>query len=217
MLPSHVKITRVALAAAGRFGFALAGGYAVSAHGMGSRLSGDVDLFTSWHLRASFPEAVDNVINALEEHRYTVTALIRSETFVRLLIAGQDDPGAEPDKLEMSADWRAHDPVMSAVGPVLHPDDAVANKMCALFGRAEARDFLDVDAALMSGRYTKQRLLELAAAADPGFEPHAFADALGALTQITDADFDCYGIPAAELPAVRDRFARWRRELTDTP
>jgi hypothetical protein len=41
-----------------------------------------------------------------------------------------------------------------SLGPVLHPDDAVANKMCALSGRAEARDFLDVDAVLQSGRYT---------------------------------------------------------------
>ncbi|MGW5557377.1 nucleotidyl transferase AbiEii/AbiGii toxin family protein [Micromonospora sp. NPDC003944] len=217
MLPSHIRITRVALAAAGRFGFALAGGYAVSAHGMGSRLSGDVDLFTAWHLRASFPEAVDNVIIALEEHQYAVITLIRNDTFARLLVADRNDPDREPDKLEMSADWRAHDPVMSTVGPVLHPDDAVANKMCALFGRAEARDYLDVDAALLSGRYTRQRLLELAAAADPGFEPRAFADALGALTQITDADFDCYGIPAAELPALRERFAHWRRELTGAP
>ncbi|WP_442934266.1 hypothetical protein [Micromonospora sp. CPCC 205539] len=99
----------------------------------------------------------------------------------------------------------------------MHPDDAVANKMCALFGRAEARDFLDVDAALTSGRYTRQRLLELAAAADSGFEPRAFADALGALNQITDADFDCYGVPVADLPAVRARFAQWQRELIDLP
>ncbi|MGC4745815.1 nucleotidyl transferase AbiEii/AbiGii toxin family protein [Micromonospora sp. DT201] len=217
MLPGHIKITRIALTAAGRFGFALAGGYAVSAHGMGARLSGDVDLFTAWSLRASFSEAVDSVVNALEDNRYTVQAVIRNDTFARLLIADRDDPSAEPDKLEMSADWRAHTPVMSTIGPVLHPDDAVANKMCALFGRAEARDFLDVDAALMSGQYTKQRLLELASAADSGFEPRAFADALGALSQITDEDFDCYGVPVADLPAMRERFAQWRRELIGTP
>jgi hypothetical protein len=35
----------------------------------------------------------------------------------------------------------------TSIGPVLHPDDAVANKMRALYGRAEARDFVDVDAA----------------------------------------------------------------------
>jgi hypothetical protein len=33
------------------------------------------------------------------------------------------------------------------VGPVLHSDDAVANKVCALFGRALPRDFLNVDAS----------------------------------------------------------------------
>ncbi|MGC4771837.1 nucleotidyl transferase AbiEii/AbiGii toxin family protein [Micromonospora sp. DT44] len=213
MLPNHIKITKIALDAAGRFGFALAGGYAVSAHGMGSRLSGDVDLFTAWSMRASFPEAVDNVVVALEGAGYTVETVIRNDTFARLLVAGPDDPTAEPDKVELSADWRAHAPVMSTVGPVLHPDDAVANKMCALFGRAEARDFLDVDAALTSGHYTRHRLLELAATADPGFQPRVFADALGALDQITDADFDCYGVPVGDLPALRERFAQWRREL----
>ncbi|MGW5666712.1 nucleotidyl transferase AbiEii/AbiGii toxin family protein [Micromonospora sp. NPDC003776] len=213
MLPHHRRITEVALGAAGRFGFALAGGYAVSAHGMGNRLSGDVDLFTAWHSRDTFPRAVDDVIHVLQDEGYDVDVLIRNDTFARLLIRDEKQPDAEPDKLEMSADWRAHAPVSMAVGPVLHPDDAVANKMCALFGRAEARDFLDVDAALMSGRYSRARLLELAATSDPGFEPRVFADALGALTQITDADFDCYGVPTAELAALRDRFADWRRQL----
>jgi hypothetical protein len=44
----HEQIARIALAAGARYGLALAGGYAVSAHGMGNRPSGDVDLFTSW-------------------------------------------------------------------------------------------------------------------------------------------------------------------------
>ncbi len=58
-------------------------------------------------------------------------------------------------------------------------------KLCALFGRALPRDFLDVDAAVMSGRYTRGQLLALAAEADHGFDRLLFADALGALTQIT--------------------------------
>ena len=41
----------------------------------------------------------------------------------------------------------------------------------------------------MSGRYTREQLLELAAEADHGFDRILFADALGALTQITDAAF----------------------------
>jgi len=54
--------------------------------------------------------------------------------------------------------------------PVLHADDAVANKVCALFGRAKVRDHVDVDAIVASGRYTEDELLDLAADHDPGFD-----------------------------------------------
>ena len=51
MEPRHERIAKIALAAGARYGLALAGGYAVSAHGIGNRPSGDVDLFTSWQHR----------------------------------------------------------------------------------------------------------------------------------------------------------------------
>ena len=92
-------------------------------------------------------------------------------------------------------------------------DDAVANKVCALFGRALPRDFLDVDAAIMSGRYTREQLLELAAEADHGFDRLLFADALGALTQITDTAFAEYRTDSGTVTDMRHRFAEWRREL----
>jgi hypothetical protein len=148
-----------------------------------------------------------------------VTVVTRAETFARLLVA---DPaaGGEPDKVEVAADWRAHDPVMLEIGPVLHADDAVANKMAALYGRALARDFLDVDAILASGRYTPERLLELAAAADAGFDQHLFASALGALSQITDA-FTEYGISAddSDRPAapLRQLARHSAHQLTASP
>lgn len=102
---------------------------------------------------------------------------------------------------------------MLAIGPVLHPDDAVANKMCALYGRALPRDFIDIDAVVASGRYSRARLLELAAAADAGFDPVIFAHALGALAQITDAAFADYDTSPADVAAMRGRFAQWRVEL----
>ncbi|MGH3796123.1 MAG: hypothetical protein ACRDSP_14670 [Pseudonocardiaceae bacterium] len=59
-------------------------------------------------------------------------------------------------------DWRAHPPVTLGIGAVLHPDDAVANKLAALYGRAADRDYVDVDAVLRSGRYSSADLLHLA-------------------------------------------------------
>jgi hypothetical protein len=112
---------------------ALAGGYAVREHGMGQRPSGDVDLFTDWQRRADFPAVVDVVIEALAAHGYSVTVVARSDTFARLLLGRTGStPDDAPEKLELAADWRSHPPVMLDVGPVLHPDDATANKMSAL-------------------------------------------------------------------------------------
>jgi len=168
MEPRHEQIARIALAAGARYGLALAGGYAVSANGMGNRPSGDVDLFTSWQHRDEFSEMTAAVVAALEIAGYKVSVLMSAETFTRLTLATPE--GGAEEKIELAVDWRAHDPVQLAVGPVLHSDDAVANKVCALYGRALPRDFLDVDAAVMSGRYTPGRLLELAAEADHGFD-----------------------------------------------
>ncbi len=211
MEPQHERIARIALAAGARYGLALAGGYAVSAHGIGNRPSGDVDLFTSWQHRGEFPELTSVVIGALEAAGYKTTVIMSAETFTRLTLT--DPVSGIEEKVELSVDWRAHDPVQLDLGPVLHADDAVANKVCALFGRALPRDFLDVDAAIASGRYTREQLLELAAEADRGFDRLLFADALGALTQITDAAFAEYRIDPDTIAGMRHRFARWRQEL----
>jgi hypothetical protein len=213
MEPRHERIARIALAAGARYGLALAGGYAVSAHGIGNRPSGDVDLFTSWQHRDEFPDLTAAVISALETSGYKAAIIMSAETFARLTVTDLGD-GAE-EKGELSVDWRAHDPVQLDIGPVLHADDAVANKVCALFGRALPRDFLDVDAAITSNRYSREQLLELAANADNGFDRLLFADALGALTQITDAAFGEYSADPNTVADMRHRFAQWRQELLD--
>ena len=101
---------------------------------MGNRPSGDVDLFTSWQHRGEFPELTAAVVATLEAAGYKVSVIMSAETFTRLILA--DPEGGTEEKVELSVDWRAHDPVQLAIGPVLHADDAVANKVCALFGSA---------------------------------------------------------------------------------
>ena len=65
MDPRHRRLAEIALRAAGDdYGLALAGGYAVRAHGMGDRPSGDVDLFTDWQRRADFPADGDKKMNS---------------------------------------------------------------------------------------------------------------------------------------------------------
>lgn len=151
----HRRIAEIALSAAGKFSLALAGGYAIQAHGIGSRPSGDVDLFVNWARRDDFDAAV---IAALAAEGLQADVIVRAETFARLLVADPTREG-KPDKVEIAADWRSHDPVTLDIGLVLDAGDAVANEMGALYGRAPARDFLG------RGRHTHQRPLHAGAPA----------------------------------------------------
>jgi hypothetical protein len=172
----------------------------VQAHGILHRPSEDVDLFTAWERRDEFAAAVNAVVATFREHGYAVEVTQQLETFARLAVT---DP-ARPDqtsKVELAANWRAQPPVVMDVGPVLHPDDVVAGNTSALFTRAEPRDFLDVDAAITSGRYSRERLCELAEQADAGFDRRILADLFGVLERYPDRRFAAYGATPSTWPS----------------
>ncbi|WUH90879.1 nucleotidyl transferase AbiEii/AbiGii toxin family protein [Streptomyces sp. NBC_00433] len=117
----------------------------------------------------------------------------------------------------MGYDWRAEPPVMMEFGPVLHPDDAVANKVSALYSRAEARDYVDIHAALTSGRYSAEDLLRLAEERDPGFDHPMFAQALRASRRWDDEDYMRYGLDAEAVTRLRSAMESWADELELDP
>lgn len=88
--------------------------------------------------------------------------------------------------------------------------------MCALFGRAEVRDYVDVDAILASGRYTPDELIRLASDHDPGFDPLWFAEALAAIDRLPARLFEVYGLSADEVASLKDRMRQWARSITET-
>lgn len=210
MDPFHERLAHIALDAAGPLGFALAGGYAVQVHGFLNRRSSDVDLFAEASAEFDFPEAVDIVIAAYTREGFQVETELRDASFARLDVRS----ASEAAKVELGLDWRRNDPIQLAVGPVLHADDAVANKVCALFGRAEVRDYIDVDAIVTSGRYTEDELLNLAADHDPGFDRSRFAEALTAINRLPDSLFQPYGMDPEGTSALRERMRAWARRLS---
>jgi hypothetical protein len=134
------------------------------------------------------------------------------DTFARLAVTDPTQPD-QTYKVELAANWRALPPILMDIGPVLHPDDVVAGKMSALYSRAEPRDFLDIDAAVTSGRYTRERLCELAEEADAGFDRRILADLFAMLERYPDRRFAAYGVDADHLTGLRIGFAEWRHEL----
>ncbi|WP_088286645.1 nucleotidyl transferase AbiEii/AbiGii toxin family protein [Kineosporia sp. A_224] len=207
----HERLAQVGLAALGRYGFALAGGYAVQAHGLLERPSEDVDMFTTLAAEQTFPEAVRAAVTAYTDAGLAVEVLLENATFARLSVR---DPAAEREsKVELGIDWRQHPPILLDVGPVLARDDAVANKVCALYSRGQARDYIDVDAALRGDAYTRAELLDLAVAHDPGFDRPHFADALRAIARLPLAEFTAYGLRPADARALVARTIDWADQL----
>ena len=98
------------------------------------------------------------------------------------------------------------------IGPVLHADDVMAGKVDALYNRAAARDFLDIDAAITSERYSLEQLCELAEVIDAGFDRAIFEQMLRSIVRFDDEDFAEYGVTPAEVSALREA----RRRLAGT-
>jgi len=207
----HEYLARIGLDAAERYGFALAGGYAVQAAGFLQRPSEDIDLFTVWERRSEFETAVGAIVDAYRAAGLGVEAERRHDTFTRLTVSD----GVQRAKVELGVDMRANEPVRISIGAVLHPDDAVSNKMGALYERALARDFIDIDAVLQSGRYDRQALLRLAESSDITFDRSVFADALEQAQRLDADDFAQYGMFGPDLDGLRHRFATWRSELLE--
>ena len=205
------RVAQIGLAALERFGFALAGGYALQAHRLVDRMSEDVDLFTDRWDPQSFDAAVDAVSRALEDDGVAVAVTRRAETFARIEVT--DQTSGRTVSVDLAADYRQQQPVALSIGLVLAEADAVAAKVTTVFGRALARDYIDLEGILESGRYTKEQLIELAVSVDPGFTKARFAEALAAIDRLGDQDFMRYGIEPAQLDRVRQSMRRWSQEL----
>lgn len=210
--PIHRRLAQIGLRVGGSYGFALAGGHAIAAHGILERPSEDVDLFADWQRRADFPTAVDEVIAAYLAEGLDVQVDLRLDTFARLHVIDPNIPDRQ-HRVELVANWRAQPPVQMDIGPVLHPDDVMAGKMDALYNRAAARDFLDIDAAITSVRYTLNQLCDLAHNADAGFDRQLFAAMLGRVDRFDDEDFTEYGVSTEHVAALRRRVNDWRTDL----
>jgi len=207
----QARLARIALGAVGNRGFVLGGGHAVQLHGMAERPSEDIDIFSADRGRPAEVEA--DVVAAFRRHHLTVTVTRRTSDLVQMMVS---EPNGETCKVDLGIFWRAREPVVLDIGPVLHPDDAAAGKMDALFNRWAPRDFLDVYAIHLSGRYDRDQLTALLVEHNPGFDRAMFAESLGFLARIPDREFEAYGADKEYVAAMRTHFADWKHEL-DTP
>lgn len=203
-------VARIALGAVD--GFALAGSGAIREHGLTDRPTEDVDLFTISQDIAGFGTAVDQVTAQLRGSGFHVEQTRRAPQYARLHVSTED--GVQLD-VDLGVDWRQDKPVRLDVGAVLSLADAVGNKVSALYSRGEARDYLDVDAIRLSGRFNDAQLVAAAAERDAGFDVDLFAQQLAAAARLQPAQVARYGVSAEQLEDVKARCIRWAGNLRE--
>lgn len=185
---------------------ALAGGAAMIARGLVDRTTRDVDFFTT------SADAVNGlhgaVQRALTHAGYQVRTVRAVSGFVRLEVSHR----GETCEVDLAHDARLRPTERGDLGATLAAEELAADKMLALFGRAEARDFVDVDALV--DHFGRERLLTLAAEKDAGFTPYRFAEALGTIDRLRPDEF---GLAEDRLRHLKLRFDTWRRAITREP
>ena len=201
--PLQTQIARLVATLPEADSFALAGGAALIVHRVVDRRTDDLDFFTS------NADDVPRLVPALEAALGAAGLRVRRErvlpTFARLTVS--DDSGAAT-VVDIAWDYRLSPAVETPVGLVLAEAELAADKLLALAGRVEARDYVDV--AHLVERLGLDEVCRLAQQKDPGFRRWALADMLGHFDRIARQDFD---LDDDEYEALRRAVATWRTTL----
>ena len=152
----------------------LAGGAALHFAPNSARFSDDLDFFHDSVARVASAFESDHA--RLEASGFTVAVEVSQPGFIRAIVSR----GTDATRVDWAHDsaWRFMPLVRDPVGGLLlHPVDLAVNKMLALAGRDEARDFVDI-------LYVNARVLPIAALTwaavgkDPGFTPLSLLELL---------------------------------------
>jgi len=92
----------------------------------------------------------------------------------------------------------------------LSGEELAINKVLAVFGRAEARDFVDL--SVLAKRYGLESLMGRAVEKDPGFDPQIFRQMLGRLGRLPRDEFE---ISDQGYQALVQTIGGWQSELAD--
>jgi len=183
-------------------GFALAGGGALIVRGAVERETHDLDFFVGK------ADAVDRLLPALESaliaEQLAVERRQVAHGFARLSVRAGDDH----TEIDLCVDYRLLPAEPGPIGPVLSLEELAANKLLALFSRAEARDF--VDFAAVEPLYGLDHLCRLAAEKDGGFDKRVLAEMLGRMDRIPEDEFL---LDAERLAALRRSVLGWQLRL----
>ena len=184
--------------------FVLAGGGALIARGDVNRLTRDLDFFTV------DPARVDELLPVLESALRAAGCDVVKERvapgFARLVVAA----GEERTGVDLATDARLLQAEPSGLGLLLSTEELAVDKVLALFGRAEARDFVDL--AALETRFGLEHLCQLAAAKDGGFRCQVLLEMLGRFDRLPRDEFE---VDDEGFESIVEAVRRWSTALRE--
>jgi hypothetical protein len=157
--------------------FFLSGGAALVGYYLGHRETHDLDLFTLMDVMREGSAAVAETAN---EMGATLDSIQTSPDFRRYLLTVESEAIVVDLIRERVAQIVADKPVVGIIR-IDSPEEILANKLCALLGRAEIRDLVDVRALEISG-YSVESALPAAVLKDAGLTPGQLSWVLSQIT-----------------------------------
>jgi hypothetical protein len=204
--PFQVSVQKAVAHAIEGSDFALAGGAALISQGVVHRSTDDLDFFSTKNSEVT--KYVPKVITALNDFGYSVEIIQMCPHFVRM----RATLGDNELELDFGADARLFRPQQGEFSPVLSTKELAVDKVLAVFGRAAARDFVDL--AALTQYFEIEELFTLAKEKDRGFTVSAFLQGVNQFDRIRDEEFQLSRSSIEELKEVVESWRNRAQELT---
>lgn len=183
LTPVQLAFLRRFFAASAAPSFFLTGGTSLAGFYFGHRLSDDLDLFTLDDM--ALPEA-EVVVNQIAESLNLQNARSRRFEYFRQFIFEPADAEGAALRIDLVRDFGPQYGERVAVEGIIvdSVQNIAANKVTAILGRTEAKDFVDLHFILKTG-FEFDRLFQLAKEKDTGLTEFYLAQALLEVRRLT--------------------------------
>lgn len=192
--------------------FYLTGGTALSAIFLKHRRSHDLDFFTP--IEELIQPHSQKLEESLVKEGLKVDRLRAFQSFTELSVSSENDFTMVHFALDSPFRFEEPSKVDEIFGVKVDSlIDIATNKVLALFGRAELRDFIDVY-FLTKEHFSKIELIEKASQKDPGFDLYWFGIALERLNDFTDDATDLLLlVRQCSMTELKEFFGQWRKDI----
>ncbi|GII30922.1 hypothetical protein [Planotetraspora mira] len=205
--PFHLRLIEDARVVCDRYGLLLAGGYAMTAHGLSGRTAGELEFATADE--TPLTEVAEQVAGAFGRTGLSAQVCEVTPRVGRVVVT--DEIGGQAGEIRLSREALRDEPAVFEPCPVVGLDDAAGLAVRSLRDTGLARDFADV--AAVSGLYGFRELEQLGGRHDDEWLTEDLLQRLESVDLLADEAFAEHGLDDDGVGTIR-RFAyAWAEDI----